>query len=70
LDTLSSKNDFLPETTTRFSNQLLWIIRQIGEAYNIITPLGTLGGETVKTYLLKKHFDISIKQSLASLYHF
>ena len=67
LDTLSWKNDFLPETTTHFSNQQLWIIRQIGEAYNIITPLGTLGGEPVKTHLLKEHFSISIKQSLASL---
>jgi glycosyltransferase 2 family protein len=67
LDTLSWKNDFLPETTTHFSNQQLWIIRQIGEAYNVITPLGTLGGEPVKAHLLKEHCDISIKQSLASL---
>ena len=43
LDTLSWKNDFLSETTNHFSNQQLWIIRQIGEAYIIITPLRTLG---------------------------
>jgi glycosyltransferase 2 family protein len=67
LDTLSWKNDFPPEITTRFSNQQLWVIRQIGEAYNTITPLGTLGGEPVKAHLLKEHCDISIKQSLASL---
>jgi glycosyltransferase 2 family protein len=67
LDTLSWKNDFRPETTTHFSNQQLWVIRQIGEAYNNITPLGTLGGEPIKAHLLKKHCDISIKQSLASL---
>jgi glycosyltransferase 2 family protein len=67
LDTLSWKNDFPPEIATHFSNQQLWVIRQIGEAYNTITPLGTLGGEPVKAHLLKEHCDISIKQSLASL---
>jgi len=51
LDTLSWKNDFPPEITTHFSNQQLWVIRQIGEAYNTITPLGTLGGEPVKAHL-------------------
>jgi glycosyltransferase 2 family protein len=66
-DTLSWKSNFLPETTTHFSNQQLWVIRQVGEAYNIITPLGTLGGEPVKAHLLKEHCDISIKQSLASI---
>ena len=67
LNTLSWKNDFPPEITTHFSNQQLWVIRQIGEAYNTITPLGTLGGEPVKAHLLKEHCNISIKQSLASL---
>jgi glycosyltransferase 2 family protein len=67
LDTLSWKNDFPPEITTHFSNQQLWVVRQIGEAYNTITPLGTLGGEPVKAHLLKEHYDIGIKQSLASL---
>jgi hypothetical protein len=56
-----------PEITTHFSNQQLWVIRQIGEAYNTITPLVTLGGETVKAYLLKKHCNINIKKSLSSL---
>jgi glycosyltransferase 2 family protein len=67
LDTLSWKNDFPPDIATHFTNQQLWLIRQIGEAYNTITPLGTLGGEPVKAHLLKEHCDISIKQSLASL---
>jgi glycosyltransferase 2 family protein len=67
LDTLSWKNNFPPDTTSRFSNQQLWVIRQIGEAYNTITPLGTLGGEPVKAHFLKEHCNISIKQSLASL---
>jgi glycosyltransferase 2 family protein len=43
------------------------VIRQIEEAYNTITPLGTLGGEPIKAHLLKELCNISIKQSLASL---
>jgi uncharacterized protein (TIRG00374 family) len=66
-DTLSWKNDFPPDIATNFTNQQLWVTRQIGEAYNTITPLGTLGGEPVKAHLLKEHCNISIKQSLASL---
>jgi glycosyltransferase 2 family protein len=54
LETLSWKNDFPPQITTHFSNQQLWVIRQIGEAYNTTTPLGTLGGEPVKAHLLKE----------------
>jgi glycosyltransferase 2 family protein len=67
LDTLSWKNVFLLETITSFSNQHLWIIRQIREPYNIITPLGSLSGQPVKEHLLKEYFDISIKESLASI---
>jgi len=67
VDTLSWKNNFPPDVTPNFSNQQLWVIRQIGEAYNTITPLGTLGGEPVKAHLLKEHCNIRIKQSLASL---
>ena len=31
----------------------LWKIRMVGEAFNIATPLGTMGGEPVKAALLK-----------------
>jgi uncharacterized protein (TIRG00374 family) len=44
----------------------LWCIRQIGEAYNTITPLGTLGGEPIKAQLLKERHGLSLKQGMAS----
>ena len=46
VDTVAWKNNFKKEETRQFSLWSLWCIRQIGEAYNTITPLGTLGGET------------------------
>ncbi len=67
VDTLSWKYNFHPNSLKSFSNLKLWTIRQVGEAYNTITPLGTLGGEPVKAHLLKKHCDISLKQTLSSL---
>lgn len=45
----------------------LWKIRQIGEAFNVITPLGTMGGEPIKAELLKDRYSLSLKQGLASL---
>ena len=44
----------------------LWCIRQIGEAYNTITPLGTLGGEPIKAQLLKERHGLSLKQGMTS----
>lgn len=67
LDTLSWKYDFPPDITNDFSNGKLWVVRTIGDAYNTITPLGTMGGEPVKAYLLKEHCQISLKQTLSSL---
>ena len=44
----------------------MWTIRQVGEAYNTITPLGTLGGEPVKSQLLKERHGLSLKRGMAS----
>lgn len=67
LDTLSWGWSFPPEITKGIPDVKLWVIRTIGDAYNTITPLGTMGGEPVKAQLLKEHFDISLKQSVSSL---
>lgn len=67
LDTIAWHYNFKPEQAFRFSSFQLWKIRQIGEAYNIITPLGTMGGEPVKAQLLKDHHGLTFKQGLASL---
>ena len=64
LDTLAWGLSFPPEITKDISNLKLWKIRTIGDAYNTITPLGTMGGEQVIAHLLKEHFDISLKQTL------
>ena len=65
-DTIAWKNNFKEEESRQFSLWNLWCIRQTGEAYNSITPLGTLGGEPIKAQLLKERHGISIKQGVAS----
>ena len=66
LDTVAWQNNFKPEEAKQFSLWNLWCIRQIGEAYNTITPLGTLGGEPVKAQLLKERHGLSLKQGMVS----
>lgn len=67
LYTIAWRYNFHPDQSFRFSSLQLWRIRQIGEAYNVITPLGTMGGEPVKAQLLKDHHGLTFKQGLASL---
>ena len=66
LDTIAWKKNFKPEEEIRFNLWQLWTIRQVGEAYNTITPLGTLGGEPVKGQLLKERHGLSLKQGMVS----
>ena len=44
VDTIAWKKCFKLEEAQHFHIWDLWCIRAIGEAYNTITPLGTLGG--------------------------
>ncbi len=57
---------FKPGETRGFRIWRVWEIRQIGEAFNLITPLGTLGGEPVKAHLMKSRYGIGIKAGVAS----
>ena len=66
LDTVAWQKTFRSDEAHQFSLWDLWRIRQIGEAYNAITPLGTLGGEPVKAQLLKERHGLSLKQSMVS----
>ena len=66
VDTIAWKNNFRKDETKQFNLWGLWCIRQIGEAYNTITPFGTLGGEPVKAQLLKERHGLSLKQGMAS----
>ena len=45
----------------------LWKIRMIGEAFNIATPLGSIGGEPIKAALLKNVLHVTYDQGIASL---
>ena len=67
LDTIAWHYNFKPEQAFLFNSFQLWRIRVIGEAFNVITPLGTMGGEPVKAQLLKDHHGLTFKQGLASL---
>ena len=66
LDTIAWQKTFKREEARQFSLWDLWRIKQVGDAYNTITPLGTLGGEPVKTQLLKERHGLSLKQGMAS----
>ncbi|MCZ6513053.1 MAG: flippase-like domain-containing protein [Nitrospinae bacterium] len=65
-DALSWKYAFKPEEAGKIHLFPLLRIRTIGEAFNAITPLGTLGGEPVKAHLLKEQYGLTYKQSAAS----
>ena len=65
-DTLSWKCAFKPEEAEPIHPYALWRIRTIGETFNAITPLGTMGGEPVKAHLLKKQYRLTYKQGVAS----
>ncbi|MGR8950260.1 MAG: flippase-like domain-containing protein [Gammaproteobacteria bacterium] len=45
----------------------LYLIRMIGEAYNNITPMGSIGGEPLKAWLLKSNYRVPLQESGASL---
>jgi len=65
-DTLSWKFAFKVEESTALKIWDLFRIRSLGESFNAITPLGTMGGEPVKAQLLKDHHNLTYKQGLAS----
>ena len=45
----------------------LYLVRLTGEAYNVVTPLGGMGGEPVKALILNRHHALPYAQSVASL---
>lgn len=45
----------------------LWKVRVIGEAVNAATPLASIGGEAVKALLLRKYYDVALRDGIASL---
>ena len=45
----------------------LFLVRVVGEAFNVITPVGGMGGEPVKAMLLHKHYAVGYHRSTPSL---
>jgi glycosyltransferase 2 family protein len=45
----------------------LYVVRMIGEAYNNVTPLASMGGEPIKAWLLKTNYGIALRNSGTSL---
>ncbi|MFT4561216.1 MAG: uncharacterized membrane protein YbhN (UPF0104 family) [Gammaproteobacteria bacterium] len=54
------------EMNARWAGRL-FVVRMIGEAYNNVTPLASMGGEPVKAWLLKTNHDIALRDSGTSL---
>jgi uncharacterized protein (TIRG00374 family) len=44
-----------------------WKVRMVGEAFNQVTPLATIGGEPVKAQLLKDHYAVPYRDGVTSL---
>lgn len=44
-----------------------WKVRMVGEAFNQVTPLATVGGEPVKAQLLKDHYAVPYRDGITSL---
>jgi uncharacterized protein len=45
----------------------LWKVRMVGEAFNLVIPAGSMGGEPLKAYLLKRFHGIGYREGGASL---
>ncbi|MFQ6018153.1 MAG: flippase-like domain-containing protein [Kiloniellaceae bacterium] len=45
----------------------MWKVRMVGEAFNLVVPAGSMGGEPVKAVLLKRTFGIDYREAGASL---
>jgi len=45
----------------------LFLVQMVGEALNVVVPVGSLGGEPFKAMLLKRHYDVSYREGTASL---
>lgn len=45
----------------------LWKSMMVGDAFNVVTPLGSLGGEPIKVALIRKHCGIGYREGTASL---
>lgn len=52
--------------TPRWS-YIVWRIRMVGEAFNMVLPAGGFGGEPIKAVLLKRHHAVSYREGTVSI---
>lgn len=52
--------------STRWTARL-YLVRLAGEAYNVVTPLGGVGGEPVKALVLQRRYALPYSRSMASV---
>jgi uncharacterized protein (TIRG00374 family) len=45
----------------------LYLVRMVGETFNVITPMASMGGEPVKVMLLKKYYGVPFADASASI---
>ncbi len=45
----------------------VWLVNMVGEAFNVLMPMGSLGGEPVKGLLLKRHYKVPLAEATSSL---
>lgn len=45
----------------------LWRVNMVGEAMNVVMPLGSLGGEPIKAWLLKRHYQVGYREAATTL---
>ena len=67
MDAIAWKYTLKPNEANGVKVWSLWKIRQIGEALNMVTPFGTVGGEPAKAQLLKEAYNLNYKQTISSL---
>lgn len=46
----------------------LWLVNMVGEAFNVVLPLGSLGGEPFKALLLRRHYRVPYPDSSSALF--
>jgi glycosyltransferase 2 family protein len=67
MDSIAWKYALKPDEAKGVKIWNLWKIRQIGEALNLATPFGKVGGEPAKAQLLKETYGLNYKQAISSL---
>jgi glycosyltransferase 2 family protein len=67
MDSIAWRYALKPDEANGVKIWSLWKIRQIGEALNLATPFGKVGGEPAKAQLLKETYSLNYKQGVSSL---